>query len=174
MPANMTSPISNIEPKPSDNPRCDISAASPSPAAMPAIGPSQRDMPEGAGAGAAVGAFGAAADAGAAGWAGDGVDCEAELPAGATGAAFCGAMLRCAPKLPPPPMRLASAMPFRVSVNAANAARVRIVLLFIVFLHGLQLEYGGEPPTMQGRISWLNCASLGLPRWEDESCTAVS
>ena len=37
-------------PRPSGSPKCDSSAASPRPAAMPAIGPSQRDMPDGAGA----------------------------------------------------------------------------------------------------------------------------
>ena len=92
---------------------------------MPAIGPSQRDMPEGA---AAAGAAAAGCD--------EGVDaCEAVLPAGAAGAgaAFCGVMLRCAPKLPPPPMRRASATPFRVSVNAAMAANVMIALCFIGF-----------------------------------------
>src|SRR6478672_10456411 len=53
MPAKTTSPSSSIVPNPSDNPRCDINAASPSPAAMPAIGPSHR-IPDGAGPGVAV------------------------------------------------------------------------------------------------------------------------
>jgi len=37
-----------------------------------------------------------------------------------------GAMLRCMPKLRPPPIRAASARSLRVSVSAANAARSRI------------------------------------------------
>src|SRR6185295_2935022 len=99
MPAKMTNPSSSIVPNPSDNPRCDINAASPSPAAMPAIGPSQRDAPDGAGVGvAAGGALGALAEAGALGCDGGGDDGEAALPAGAAGAAFCAGTLRCAPK----------------------------------------------------------------------------
>jgi len=139
MPAKTTSPSSSIVPNPSDNPRCDINAASPSPAAMPAIGPSQR-VPDGAGAGvAAGGALGALAEAGAAGCDVGGDDGEAALLAGAAGAgaAFCGEMLRCAPKLPPPPMRLASAMPFRASVSTARAAKVKIWVRFIGYLRCL-------------------------------------
>jgi hypothetical protein len=84
--------------------------------------------------------LGALVEAGAAGCDGGGDDGEAALPAGAAGAgaAFCGGTLRCAPKLPPPPMRLASAMPFRVSVSTAKAAKVKIWVRFIGSLHCLQ------------------------------------
>src|SRR5882672_11921562 len=61
-------PISNRLPRLSDRPRCENSAARPRPAAMPAIGPSQRDVrdaapvaPAAAAAGAAAAAVGAAA-----------------------------------------------------------------------------------------------------------------
>ena len=60
-----SNPTSSRLPNDSESPRCDISAARPSPAAMPAIGPSQRDMPDGAGA--AGEAARAAAAAGCAG-----------------------------------------------------------------------------------------------------------
>ena len=89
---------------------------------MPAIGPSQREAPDGAAAGA-----GAVPAAGVAG-------CAAALFAGAAagGAGFDGVTLwRCAPKLRPPPIRAASARSLRVSVSAANAARSRIDVRFM-------------------------------------------
>src|ERR1019366_7154460 len=80
--ATTTSPIRSRLPNPSDIPKCDINAARPRPAAIPAIGPSQRDAPDGAGVGAAPGAaFAAPAATGV-----DGCGCVAALPAGVVGA----------------------------------------------------------------------------------------
>src|SRR6185312_3755107 len=61
-------PISNRLPSPSDRPKCEKSAARPSPAASPAIGPSQRDPREAVfAAAAAPGAVRVAAAPGVAG-----------------------------------------------------------------------------------------------------------
>ncbi len=86
-------------PRPSGSPKCDSSAASPRPAARPAIGPSQREAPEAAGAAAAAGLAGSVAP-GVAGMTG----CEAAAGGVAAGGADArGATLgRCAPKLLPP------------------------------------------------------------------------
>ena len=84
MPPSATKPTSNRLPNDSDSPRCDINAASPSPAAIPAIGPSQRDMPDGAGATGAGGV--AARGAAALGCAGITGSDAAPLAAGALGA----------------------------------------------------------------------------------------
>src|SRR6266403_2248115 len=105
------------------------SAASPRPAAMPAMGPSQREAPDGAAAGEdAVPAAGVVAgEAGV-------VGCAEALLAGAAagGADFDGVTLwRCAPKLRPPPIRPASARSLRASVRVANAARSRIGVRFM-------------------------------------------
>ena len=71
---------------------------------MPAIGPSQRDIPDGAAAAAATAGLAGSAAPGCAGITG----CAAAF--GAVAGAACGATLwRCAPRLPPPPSRLASA-----------------------------------------------------------------
>ena len=125
MPPTTTSPMSSRLPKPSDKPKCDSSAARPRPAAMPAIGPSQREAPDGAAAG--VGAV-LAGDVGVAG-------CAAALFAGAAagGVDFEGATLcRCAPKLRPPPMRPASTISLKVSASPANVARSRMGMRFMV------------------------------------------
>ena len=112
-----SNPTSNRLPNDSESPRCDINAARPSPAAMPAIGPSHRDMPDGAGA--AGEAARAAAAPGCAGITGS----EAAPGRGATlGAGWLGATFwRCMPRLRPPPNRLASATSAERSATAVMA-----------------------------------------------------
>ena len=81
-------------PNASPKPRWLISAAMPSPAARPAIGPSQERLAAAAAGAAAAAAFGAA------GWA------AGVVGRGASGVAR-GGTLRCMPAAPPPPMRRA-------------------------------------------------------------------
>ena len=93
---------------PSGRPKCDSSAASPRPAAMPAIGPSQRETPDGAAAGVAgMAGFAGSVAPGVAGMTG----CDAAAGGVVAGGADArGAMLgRCAPKLLPPPRRASAA-----------------------------------------------------------------
>jgi hypothetical protein len=92
-------------------------------AARPAIGPSQRDAPVGAGVGVGLGVAAPAAG-------------EAAVPAGAVGAGAGrdGVTLsRCAPSVRPPPMRRASARSLKPSVSAATTARSRMDVRFIGF-----------------------------------------
>ena len=60
-PATARSASSRKLPMPSGSPKCDNSAASPRPAAMPAIGPSHLDIPDAAGAAGTAGLAGSAA-----------------------------------------------------------------------------------------------------------------
>jgi hypothetical protein len=90
------------------------------------MGPSQRDAPDGAPAAAAAPGAGRAAVApgvaGMTGFAAGPVN-EFELAAGGAVRAAGGAMLRCIPKLRPPPMRAASAKSACTRANEAAAAR---------------------------------------------------
>src|SRR4029453_15385071 len=100
MPPTTTNAISRKLANVSDRPKCDRSAARPMPGARPAIGPSQRDMPDGAAAGVAGVAVRGAAD-GAAGLFG--------VLGVALGVLGAGVIWRCEPQLRPPPRRLAAA-----------------------------------------------------------------
>src|SRR5690606_18653472 len=104
--ANTTSPISSMldrnSAKAPDRPRCDSNAAMPRPAAMPAMGPSQRDMP-------LLAAVPAAAVPAAAPVAGA-VERLVVVAVDGVVAWRCWViLLDWRPKLPPPPMRRASA-----------------------------------------------------------------
>ena len=104
-PAHTSSAINSSEPNSSDKPRCDINAASPRPAAMPAIGPSHERLPA---LPAALPAAGA-------------------VLGGVVGAALGGVTCRRIPKLPPPPKRRASAssgakLP-KTKINAHSARK---------------------------------------------------
>src|SRR5438128_10914302 len=128
-----TPTISNIAirmpPKSPDMPKCDSNAAKPSPAAMPASGPSQREAPDGAGAGGGVCGLGAGAAVGA-----PGCGCAWPAFAGAgcgEGRAGCGEILRWAPKLCPPPSRRASTS-VAISAAAANATSIKLRIRLVM------------------------------------------
>ena len=96
--------------KPSDNPKCDSNAARPIPAARPAIGPSQREAPEAGGT--ALG----------------GMACPGETLGALAGG---GVAWRWAPRLRPPPNRLASAVSVATMAVAAITASASIRYRFM-------------------------------------------
>jgi hypothetical protein len=112
IPAIATTARSNnitMFPNPAPKPRWLISAAMPSPAARPAIGPSHERFGATAGAAAVAGAVGCAAG-------GVGL-------AGAACGAARGGRLRCIPDMPPPPRRRAKASPgIEVAATRATAS----------------------------------------------------
>ena len=109
-------------PNSAPRPRWLISAAMPSPAARPAIGPIHERR--GAAAGVAPAVAGAAGCAtGAAGLAG-------------TASGVRAGRLRCMPTAPPPPMRRASATPGTVAAAATKRASVSAIFFIAVSFEG--------------------------------------